>query len=183
MVKKYISSLSGAMVLLLCFGSSAAFAEEGTETGQEGAETRFGVGFQSSWPAWGLSGMVDVNDRIAVQGIVGFIGDLKTYAGRGIFRFRREDKWNAYGYAMVGAWSYTGAKISVVYPYIEETTETAMGFGGGIGIEYDWRNWMTVSDLPSIMWNFEIGLANVNFDEVDYNFSSFTFGVGAHYRF
>ncbi len=176
-LKSCFGGLSRAMALLLSLGPGAALAAEDVGT-------KYGVGFQSSFPAWGLSGMVDLNDQISVQGILGFIGDLKTYAGRGIYRFRREDKWNAYGYGMVGAWSYTGYQITSVFPYTtKETTETVMGFGAGVGIEYDWRAWLNNSDMPPIMWNVEIGIANVNFDEVDYDFSSFVFGVGAHYRF
>jgi len=172
-MQKNLASLIGILAFF-SIGGNVVFAEEN-------ADTRYGVGFQSSWPAWGLSGMFDVNEDISVQGILGFIGDLKTYAGRGLYRFRKEDGWNAYGYGLIGAWSYTGIKFTG-YSF-EETTETVMGFGAGVGIEYDWRNWMGNSDLPPIMWNVELGIASVSFDEVDYDFSTFMFGVGAHYRF
>jgi len=166
---------------LLLLVSNIAFAQ-----GEK--ETKFGIGFQSSFPAWGISGMMDVADNVSVQGILGVVGDLKTYAGRGIYRFRKEPNWNTYGYGMIGAWSYTGLEMYISdYSYgipiyaTRETTETVMGYGAGVGIEYDWRAW--APDLPSVRWNIEIGLGVVEFEIVDYDFSTFVFGCGGHYRF
>ncbi len=133
--------------------------------------TRFGVGFQSTFPAYGLSGMMDVNDEISVQAIVGFFGALNTFAGRGLYKFQDEDFWHLYGFGMVGVWTYSIGSFS----------ETVPGFGLGAGISYDWRAFN--EDLPPIYWNLELGLGFVNFDEVNYNFSTFLFGVGVHYRF
>ncbi len=147
----------------------------------ESPDQRFGIGFQASFPAWGLSGMVDLSRGFALQGIFGVIGDLKTYAGRGILRFSRQKYHSVYGYGVVGAFSYTGLKEGESWYEWEETTETVVGFGGGLGFDYNWRAWS--ENLPPISWNLEIGIARVNFSEVDYNFSSMTFGAGLHYRF
>ncbi|MBU0569102.1 porin family protein [bacterium] len=150
----------------------------GVASAQEQKETKFGVGFQSSFPAWGISGMMDVFDKVSVQGILGAFGNLKTYAGRGIYRFRREPFWNTYGYGMVGMWSYSYFDDYARRNYVKET-ETAMGFGAGGGIEYNWQAF--APNLPPIWWNLEAGIGSVPLKY--YNFSSFMIGVGAHYRF
>jgi len=148
---------------------------------QEQKETKFGVGFQSTFPVWGLSGTADVSDKIALEGILGIFGDLKTYAGRVIYRLKKETYWNAYGYGMLGAWSYPGFKIGTDYLSTEKTTETVMGYGAGAGIEYGLK--ALNSNLPPLFFNLEIGLGSVNFKEIDYNLSSFMVGAGVHYRF
>jgi hypothetical protein len=158
--------IAGAVLLL---GSSASLAQD-----REG--TTFGLGFQYSYPFWGLSGLADVANNVSIQGIFGLFGDLKAYAGRGIYRFNKKPKWNTYGYGMVGAWSYTGLDIRT----LEETTETSFGFGAGLGVEWDLRAW--VSDFPPLWWNFGIGIGSVEFDTVDYDFAAFSVGVGLHYR-
>lgn len=89
-ISLFITTVAVSFFLLV---SDVAFA-------QEQKETKFGIGFQSTFPAWGLSGMMDVNDKVSVQGILGAFGDLNIYAGRGIYRFRKEPMWNTYGYGM-----------------------------------------------------------------------------------
>jgi len=179
-MKKHLSITEAVSLFLLV--SSVALAQ-----GIEDETKRFGVGFQSSYPAWGISGMMDVADNLSVQGILGMVGDLKTYAGRGIYRFRKEPYWNTYGYGMIGAWSYPGYEIEyeyiygISYPTMKKITETVMGFGAGVGIEYDWR--ALSPNLPPIWFNLEIGLGNVKFKKIDYDFSAFMAGAGAHYRF
>ena len=170
MFKKF--SLEGVVISILLLVSSVAFA-------QEEKETKFGIGFQSSFPAYGISGMLDVGPNISVQGILGAFGDLKTFAGRGIYRFRKEPYWNTYGYGMIGVWSYPWYKWEG-WNFVEKT-ETTMGFGAGVGIDYNWQGWSP--DLPPIWWNLELGIGMVEFEDADYNFSTIMFGVGVHYRF
>lgn len=162
------------VVSLLVVTVSAVSAGEGIE------RTRFGIGFQASFPAWGFSGVADLTDQVAVQGIFGFFGDLRTYAGRGLYRFSRKDYWNVYGYAAVGSFSYTGLSIDDDWTW-DEKTETVVGFGAGVGLEYDWRAWSP--NLPPMAFNLELGAGSVKFEEVDYNFSSMMIGVGLHFRF
>ena len=157
---------------MLLFVSNVAFA-------QEERETKYGVGIQSSFPAWGISGMVDVAPKISVQGILGIVGDLRTYAGRGIYRFKKEPHWNTYGYGMIGAWSYPWYEREDWR--IEEKTETAIGFGAGAGIEYNWQ--ALTPNLPPLWWNLEAGMGRVEFEEAGYGFATFMFGGGVHYRF
>ena len=133
-------------------------------------EFRYGVGFQGSFPAWGLSGMMTLNETISVQAILGLLGTLNTVAGRGLYTFREEQHWDAYGYGMVGYWSYRTSGIS---------SDNALGFGAGAGIQYDWRAFD--ENLPPIYWNIELGFGVVNLD--NYNFSTIMFGTGVHYRF
>lgn len=142
--------------------------------------TQYGVGFQATFPSYGLSGMMDITPTISAQGILGFFGSLKTYAVRGLYRFKRKDYWNLYGYGMIGAWSYTGRYYDYDRDWIDDT-ETTVGFGVGAGFEYDWRGWD--AELPAIFWDFEIGLGFANFNTVGYDFSVLAIGGGVHYRF
>ncbi len=65
----------------------------------------YGVGLQGTFPAWGLSGTYDMDDNISLQAILGFAGAANSYAVRGLYRFKHEQSWNAYGYASVGLWT------------------------------------------------------------------------------
>lgn len=155
---------------------------------QEEKKTKFGIGFQVSYPAWGISGMLDVTPNVSIQGILGPLGDLKTYAGRGIYKFKKGPYWNAYGYGMLGAWSYQPVADfysgGLLYMGTKGETETIVGFGAGAGIEYDWRGLGAgFSDLPPIWWSTEIGLGKLDFKKSEQDYSGIWFGVGAHYRF
>jgi hypothetical protein len=168
------SKVIGLIIAAVLFVfSSISFA-------QDRDDLKYGAGFQGSFPAYGLSGMMDINEQISVQAIIGFFGNLNTYAGRGLYRFKKEDQWELYGYGMVGAWSYDGVRVGTG-PIFENYTETVLGFGAGAGIEYDWR--ALAPDLPPLFWNVELGIGVADFNEVDYNFNALLLGVGVHYRF
>lgn len=124
----------------------------GVASAQEQKETKFGVGLQN----WGISGMMDVSDKVSVQGILEAFGYLKAYTGRGIYRFKRESVWNAYGYGMVGMWSYS---YDADWDRAKGT-ETAMCFGAGGGIEYNWQAF--APNLPPIWWNLEAGIGSAS---------------------
>ncbi len=134
-----------------------------------------GLGFQSSFPAYGLSGVIRANDRIAVQGILGFFGDLNSYYGRVLYRFSdRQADWgytNLYGYGMAGLFSY---------PWFDNegspTRESTAGFGAGLG-------WEAQLKSTPVAFNLEIGLGVVDFKEADYKFSAIMLGAGIHYYF
>jgi hypothetical protein len=161
---------TAVMITVICALPVMAEAQTGGSVGAP-EPTKFGVGFQGTWPAYGLSGMMDVTEDISAQAIIGFFGSLNTFAARGLYKFQKEDYWNLYGFGMVGVWSYSVGSLS----------ETVPGFGLGGGISYDWRAFD--ENLPPIFWNLELGLGFVNFDEVDYSFSTVLFGAGLHYRF
>ncbi len=143
--------------------------------------TKYGLGFQGTFPANGLSGVMNLTDKTAAQAIIGFFGSLNTFAARGLYRFQQKNFWNAYGYGMIGIWTYSGLEFVRSRGRLEETTEAVFGFGAGAGIEYDWR--ALSADLPPIAWNLELGLGFVDFDRVDFSFSTILFGAGIHYRF
>ncbi len=133
---------------------------------------RYGVGFQGTFPAWGISGTMMFTDEITGQLILGPFGYLQTYAARGLYQFRDETYWDLYGFGMLGLWTYN-------YGFNRQSTESSLGLGAGAGIQYDWRAWN--DELPPIYWNVELGLGYVNLDR--YNFGSVLFGTGVHYRF
>jgi hypothetical protein len=175
------SDLYAALLVLLMILNPVA-ADDGENPPQQIAtetETinlqrgQFGVGFQASFPAYGISGLYDINREISIQAIFGFFGNLQTYAGRGQYRFAGDDAWNAYGYGMLGIWRYSFRFLGAT------SSESALGFGVGAGIEYDWRIWYP--DFPPIVWNIEFGIGHAGLDH--YSFSSFMFGAGFHYRF
>lgn len=147
---------------------------------QDRDDLKWGVGFQGSFPAYGFSGMMDINETISVQAILGFFGDLNTYAGRGLYRFKKEDDWEIYGYGMIGAWSYDGVRVRSLF-VLEKYTETVIGFGAGAGIEYDFR--ALSPDLPPLFGNVELGIGIVDFNKVNYDFNTLLIGLGVHYRF
>jgi len=162
-MKKGYLSLFLILVFVLLLTSGTAFAQE-----QE--EGKYKIGFQASFPSYGLSGIMRVNEKVSVQGVAAPFGDVTTFAVRGLYRFREEPGWNAYGYGSFGMYNYTAGTID----------ESKTGFGAGVGIEYDWQMRFG-EDAPPLTSNLEIGIGSVNFDYYDY--STFSFGVGTHYKF
>jgi fluoride ion exporter CrcB/FEX len=146
-------------------------------TAQAAADTtsssRFAVGFQSSFPAFGVSAILDLGDQIAVQGVLGAFGTVSTFSGRGIYCFQQERAYNLYGFGTVGLWRWSGFGIS----------ENSVGVGGGGGIELDWRAIFSPEDgsFPPLVSSIDIGFTAANFD--NYNFNALTIGAGLHYRF
>ncbi len=130
----------------------------------------YGIGLQGTFPAWGLSGTYDMDDNISLQAILGFGGAANAYAVRGLYRFKHEQSWNAYGYGSVGLWTYR---------HWHRGSESALGFGAGAGIEYDWR--YLNPDLPPLFWNIELGIGIVGLDH--YSVSALWIGTGVIYRF
>ncbi len=168
---KNLTFLSTLLLFLLIALPVHLHAQTQDTTSQAELEpTRFGVGFQSTWPAWGLSGMMDINETITAQAILGFFGNFTTVSGRGLYHFRQEEFWDMYGYGMLGLWRYNTRFI---------TAESSLGIGAGAGIQYDWR--ALDPNLPPIYWNIELGISFFNFEH--YNFNFISFGTGVHYRF
>ncbi|MFB6272692.1 MAG: hypothetical protein ABEL51_07345 [Salinibacter sp.] len=127
---------------------------------------KYGIGFQWAAPAFGVSGTYDFTNRITGQAVLGFIGGLQTYAARGLYRFKRKEALSLYGYGTIGAWRYSGAL----------TSSSALGLGGGVGVEYGWGQ---------IYGNLELGFVGLDGELAGYNdsFSSVTYGIGLHYKF
>jgi|GEM_PF-599946 len=176
MKKNQFVVVSIAVMLTLPIALQAQVEQDETE--ETVIETyKYGAGFQGSFPASGLSGMMNVTDEVAIQAILGIFGNLRTLAGRGLYKFQEEDYWDLYGYGMIGVWSYQGFAIA----NNNRQRETVLGLGAGAGFQYDWRAYNP--EFPPIAWNIELGIGFVDFKEVNYNFSTIMFGAGVHYRF
>ena len=132
---------------------------------------RYGVGFASSWPAYGVSGTLQLSETLTAQAVLGFLGAVTNLSARGLYRFRRSPEYDIYAYGAVGAYRYG---------YFAGT-ESVLGVGGGGGIEAGLQRLFDDEDFPPIFVNAEVGLGFANFEY--YNFSAFVFGAGVHYRF
>lgn len=141
---------------------------EGLTVGMQGG--RFGVGLASSWPSYGISGTMQISETLTGEVILGFLGAISNIGGRVWYRFKRDPSYDLYGYGSVGL---------LRYDYVVNT-ESVLGLGAGAGVEVGVGQLLDEEDFPPIFVNAEIGLAYANFDF--YNFSSFTFGSGIHYR-
>jgi hypothetical protein len=178
---------SAAASVVAVFGLLAApIAGHAQESPSSGAATpaaaegsRFGVGFQSSWPAYGLSGLFDVSDRITAQAVLGAFGAVTTLSGRGLYHFNRQTKYSLFGFGSVGVWRYGYDVLGV------SDSETTVGVGGGAGVELDWQGILNDDDdgdsFPPLFSTIDLGLTMASFDA--YNWNAFSFGVGLHYRF
>ncbi|MDH5228809.1 MAG: hypothetical protein OEZ58_14545 [Gammaproteobacteria bacterium] len=158
------------LILLLIFQSQLYAAEE-----------KFAAGYQGTFPATGISGKMKISNVITAQAMIGFWGTLNTYAARGLYRFQEDKFWNAYGYGMLGFWSYRATVYDFSTFSNQEKTQFVLGFGGGAGIEYNWQ--AVAPDLPPIWFNLELGFGSIKFNDLNYNVSGVLIGGGAHYRF
>ncbi|HIO95877.1 MAG TPA: hypothetical protein EYG67_03570 [Campylobacterales bacterium] len=131
------------------------------------------MGIQSSFPSEGFSIKMDTSHKVAVQGIFDFIGDETSYALRGLYKFKKEQFYNVYGYGEIGLWSWDKA-------YYYHESETVLGFGAGAGIEYDLRG-LDSSFIPLFV-NAELNLHMIDFDYY-HNDDEFGLGLGIHYKF
>jgi len=154
----------------------AAFAVAPPAAAQESArDTQWGVGFHSSFPSYGLSVQYDISDQIVAQGILGAFGTVSNLGARGLYRFQRERVYDLFGYGAVGVWRWGGSILA--------DSESAVGVGGGAGIELNWQEIITPDDysFPPIFSSIELGFTTASFR--NYNLSGFIMGGGIHYRF
>ncbi len=161
------------MVTVLMLGVATSAAAQQTE--ERPVPKRYAVGLHGSFPAWGLSAMYDVNDRVTVQGVIDPTGVLKAYAGRVLYYV----KDSFYGYGTAGLFTYGGNGV------IPGSSVAAFGIGGGGGVEIDWQKVLgeSLPGLPALVSHLELGFAVVNFNDVNYAPSTLTIGAGLHYRF
>jgi len=139
----------------------------------DASSSRWGVGFQSSFPAYGLSAVYDLSEPITLQGVLGAFGVLNTFSARVLYRFQRERAYDLYGFGTAGIWRYSTSLYN----------ETPVGVGGGAGIELDWRSLFSPDDgsFPPLFSSIDLGFTAVSFDH--YNFNGLSIGAGLHYRF
>ncbi|MBX2822734.1 MAG: hypothetical protein KTR29_23755 [Rhodothermaceae bacterium] len=140
---------------------------------------RYGIGIGSAWPAYGISGTLQVSETITAEAVLGFFGDVSNFGGRLWYRFNRNEKYDLYGYGAVGVYTYRGFD-----PFLldNRVSETVLGIGAGAGIEAGLPKLFDDEDLPPIFINAELGLAFGSFQYYG-GFSSIGLGLGVHYRF
>lgn len=133
---------------------------------------RFGVGFASAWPAYGISGTLQVSEKLTAEAVVGLLGTVSNIGGRVWYRFKPDLSYDLYGYGGAGLYRYGyfgGA-------------ESVLGLGAGVGIEAGLAKLFDDEEFPPIFVNAELGLAHASFRYYG-GFSSLAFGAGIHYRF
>jgi len=133
---------------------------------------RYGIGFASSWPVYGISGTIQVSETITGEAVLGFLGYYTSIGGRLWYRFSRNEQYDIYGFGGLGLYRYNRG--------ILDTNSLVLGVGAGG--EVSLMKLIDDEDFPPIFLNAELGLSFGSFDSaVGYNV--LTFGVGAHYRF
>ena len=165
--------------VLLCiaisiFSTEALMAQFSDDELEKG---KVGIGLQVSYPIAGASAIVDMNKKLGIQGIFGLNSGLKSIGGRLLYFMTNKSRSCTYAYGMLGSFRYTSYLIFSDY---EKKTESILGYGIGIGMEYSRQSWM--AGLP-IWVNMEIGYGNIKFKEVDFDMAEIMVGVGLHYYF
>ena len=139
------------------------------------ADNNLYLGIQSSNPSDGLSIKMDTSQKTAVQGILDFTGERRSYSFRGIYKFRNRQFYDIYGFAEIGVWDWDRA-------YHHKYQKTALGFGAGAGVEYDLRG-LDSGFLP-IFVSAELGIYRIDFDDDYYYYDDrLGLGFGLHYKF
>ena len=139
---------------------------------------KYALGLQNSTPAWGISAKYRYNERLTLQAIIDPIGDYKDYGMRAVFKYTQDKYWHVYGFAGLALWSYPSSSFDRRFNRYLPSTQSTLGLGGGVGIEYDWS--ALGPDLPPISWSLELGL---NLVDESARASSTILGIGAHYYF
>lgn len=175
-IAQYATCAGVILLLAISNPPSTAMAQEadGPTVGVQGG--KFGVGFASSWPAYGISGTYQANEKITGQVVLGLLGTVTNIGVRGLYRFNRNVKYDLYGFAGLGFYRYSYNFLGI------GESETVVGVGFGAGIETGLPELVDDPEFPPIFLSAEIGLALATFD-VYQNFSTFGFGAGIHYRF
>ena len=138
---------------------------------------RLGVGFQGSFPAWGLSAKADFDETNSAQAIIGVVGPFSSYYGRYLYNFNESGDTfviKPYVFAQAGMYSYD--YYNFYDSYLGTKTENVFGYGAGAGIE-----WHYAPFTDKLRFNLEVGYSKVDFNF--YNFKAIMFGAGIHYHF
>lgn len=140
---------------------------------------RYGIGLASSWPAYGISGTIQVSETLTGEAVLGFFGAVSNFGGRIWYRFNRNETYDIYAYGGLGVYRYTGFD-SILLDL--NRTESVLGIGLGAGVEAGLPKLFDDEDLPPIFLNAELGLALASFEYYT-GFSTLSLGFGVHYRF
>lgn len=141
---------------------------------------RYGLGFASSWPAYGISGTVQVSEKLTGEAVLGFFGAVSNFGGRIWYRFNRNEKYDIYGFGGVSVYRYKG--FNSILLGSSRVNESVVGLGVGAGIEAGLPQLIDDEDFPPIFLNAELGLALASFQHYG-GFSTLSLGFGIHYRF
>jgi len=153
----------GMAVFLLLFTMTSS---------SKASDSKFRLGLQGAQFAAGLSGIVEISDPWALQGVVDVGAD--AVALRLLNRFTQKRFWNAYGIGTVGLWQSDNYRTLDWWDDNDSVNNDGFGVGIGIGIEYDWRG--LDGSLPPLGWNLELGASIVP------GFY-FNIGLGLHWMF
>ncbi|MFK7847992.1 MAG: hypothetical protein AB8G77_22080 [Rhodothermales bacterium] len=140
---------------------------------------RYGVGFGSSWPAYGLSGTIQISETITGEAILGFFGDVTNFGGRVWYRFNRSEKYDIYAYGGIGVYRYKGFDSIFLDLGV---SESVLGVGLGAGVESGLAKLFDDEEFPPIFVSAELGIALASFEYYG-GFSTISLGFGIHYRF
>ena len=168
----FASVLTFALLLMAPLASAQTVGTEpiGSTVGMQGG--KYGLGLTSSYPAYGLSGTLQLSEKITAEALLGFFGTVANLGARGWYRFKRHEKFDLYGYGAVGMYRYD----------YDIDTETVFGIGGGAGLEWSLQKVLGDDSLPPVFFNIDVGMAFASFEHYG-GFSTLGFGGGAHYRF
>src|SRR5690606_41024714 len=169
-----------AMAQDVSAASSAGDATGIDITAPVGAQSGpYSLGIGSSWPAYGVSGTDRVSEIITSDVILGMMGTVQSFAGRGWYRFKQDPTYDLYGFVTVGLFRYDYTTFVGFNPVSD--TESVLGLGAGVGVELSFAKILDNPDFPPLYWNLDIGFVHADFDY--YDWSGFAMGGGIHYRF
>ncbi len=160
--------LSKSLLMVAVLLGAAPVAAGAQEAPPEEPLTRpsTGVGVQLTWPAYGVSGILDLGDRLSVQAVLG-VGYGLGLTGRALYRLTPQELFTPYGYGALGYWSSYS------------TFGGVPNFGAGVGAEADLRRF--IEDLPPLFGHVEAGIGGVAYSGGTWLF--FQVGPAIHYRF
>ena len=164
------------LLLLVLFTSQSSAAQElasmddAPTIGLQGG--KFGVGFSSAYPSYGPSGTLQLNEKITVEAILGFLGVINNYGGRVWYRFKIDQTFDLYAVGGVNAFRFSNRFFN----------ENVIGFSVGAGAESGLQALLDDPEMPPVFFNAELGLGFANFNRYG-GFNLLSFGVGVHYRF
>lgn len=150
----------------------------GTTVGMQGG--RYGVGFASSWPAYGLSGTLQFSETFTGEVILGFLGVVSNIGARAWYRFNTNHNYDIYAYGGLSLLMYRYDTFDSSFNRTKKT-ETVPGIGAGVGMEFSLQQLLDDDTFPPLFFTLELGLSIASFNNYDFSFLSF--GSGIRYRF
>ena len=155
-------------IVLWLLIASELFCQNFSDEREKGS---IGIGFQISYPFYGLSVIVAPEMDFSFQGMFGLLGKIKSYCGK--VRYHIEES-GVYAYALIGAKEYE--TTNYIDGLSEKKIETFFGYGIGFGIEY------LVPKIP-IWYNVEVGYGNIKYNDPTSDSHAIMLGIGLHYYF